>query len=287
MATKLDSRTVRVGSGLAALILGAGLLAAPAGAQGEPAQFFQQNCASCHSIGGGRLVGPDLRHVTQRKDRAWLIRFITDPPAMLASGDAYAAQLLKEANNVPMTKVAGVDAAVAGQLLDYIEAQSAAPPAAEAAPLVLTPEDAAAGRNLYLGYQALQNQGPACITCHQVAGLPAPGGGVLGPDLTQTFARLGGARGLSAWLASPASLTMQPIFRGRPLAPAEITALTAWFQELSQQQGATASAATIANTVTFLLLGILGTLVFLGLLDWIWRRRFTAVREPLVRGESQ
>ena len=40
---------------------------------------FRLNCTSCHTIGGGRLVGPDLLNVTERKDRAWLARFIVDP----------------------------------------------------------------------------------------------------------------------------------------------------------------------------------------------------------------
>src|SRR5690606_2738460 len=45
----------------------------------EPAADFKQNCMSCHTVGGGRLVGPDLKDVTERKDREWLTRFILDP----------------------------------------------------------------------------------------------------------------------------------------------------------------------------------------------------------------
>src|SRR5262249_2147663 len=35
----------------------------------EAADFFRQNCVSCHTVGGGRLTGPDLKNVTQRKER--------------------------------------------------------------------------------------------------------------------------------------------------------------------------------------------------------------------------
>ena len=70
-------------------------IAAALGAQAafcqEAADYFRQNCTSCHTIGGGRLTGPDLKDVTQRKDRQWLARFILDPGGVIAGGDAYAA----------------------------------------------------------------------------------------------------------------------------------------------------------------------------------------------------
>src|SRR6266498_1794214 len=36
----------------------------------EAADFFRQNCVSCHTVGGGRLTGPDLKNITQRKEGA-------------------------------------------------------------------------------------------------------------------------------------------------------------------------------------------------------------------------
>jgi mono/diheme cytochrome c family protein len=44
------------------------VLTAGAAAQ-EAADFFRQNCISCHTVGGGRLTGPDFKNVTQRKER--------------------------------------------------------------------------------------------------------------------------------------------------------------------------------------------------------------------------
>lgn len=38
----------------------------------ETADYFRQNCTSCHTIGGGRLTGPDLKDVEGRKDSDWL-----------------------------------------------------------------------------------------------------------------------------------------------------------------------------------------------------------------------
>ena len=75
------------------------LLAWNASARAQDAVIadFKQNCASCHTIGGGRITGPDLRNVEERKERAWLVGFVQDPQGVIASGDAYALELKQEA----------------------------------------------------------------------------------------------------------------------------------------------------------------------------------------------
>ena len=91
----------------------------------ETAAFFKQNCSSCHTIGGGRLVGPDLKDLSQRKDRAWLVRFVLNPQAMIDRGDPYALQILDEARGVVMQPVAGLTRERVNLLLDLIDAESA------------------------------------------------------------------------------------------------------------------------------------------------------------------
>jgi protein SCO1/2 len=55
---------------------------------GEPGQIlFKKMCAPCHTIGGGDHVGPDLRGVADRRDRAWLTDFIMNPLKVLARKD--------------------------------------------------------------------------------------------------------------------------------------------------------------------------------------------------------
>jgi len=62
---------------------------------------FESKCLACHSIGGGRKLGPDLAGVTKRRSESWLARWLRNPEAMLQS-DADAKALLKEYNNLPM-----------------------------------------------------------------------------------------------------------------------------------------------------------------------------------------
>ena len=80
-------------------------VAASAPAQDPPSEeaiaFFEANYMSCHTIGGGRLTGPDLKGVTERQEPDWLAKFIMDPKAVIDSGDPYAAELFREALLVP------------------------------------------------------------------------------------------------------------------------------------------------------------------------------------------
>jgi mono/diheme cytochrome c family protein len=76
------------------------LLFSPAASAQVPVPYFRENCTACHTIGGGRLTGPDLKGVTTRKDRPWLVKFIQNPQAVIDAGDPYARQLLDEAGGV-------------------------------------------------------------------------------------------------------------------------------------------------------------------------------------------
>lgn len=59
-------------------------------------------CAACHTIGGGKLIGPDLYGVNDRHDEAWMIRFIQNSQEVIASGDTTAIRLFEQYNKVIM-----------------------------------------------------------------------------------------------------------------------------------------------------------------------------------------
>ena len=249
----------------------------------DNAGFFQQNCGACHSIGGGRLVGPDLQNVFQRKDRKWLLAFMENPQAALDSGGTYGKKLLEESNGMVMPPVAGLDRAKAEALLDWIDAQSKStggtqPGTPEPA---LTKDDAVFGKEIVLGGRTLAKGGAPCISCHAFRGLAGPGGGSLGPELTGEFMRLGGARAVAAWLSAPATPTMQAIYKTRPLRPDEIHALAAYLQSVSESK----EEGTTGERAVFVLFGLGGCVIALALMDAFWKKRFTAVRRPLVAGK--
>ncbi|HWP84659.1 MAG TPA: cytochrome c [Terriglobia bacterium] len=264
------------------IALGLALLASSAAAQ-EAADFFQQNCFSCHTIGGGRLTGPDLKGVETRRDRRWLVEFILDPPAAIASGDPYALQIQREARGVVMPKVAGLDRARAEALLDLIKIEGEKPDSRfkglQLSDRPFTANDVARGKALFLGVQRLANGGAPCVSCHTISGLEGLGGGRLGPDLTQVYERLQGRANLSAWLFAPATTTMQPVFKNHPLTPEEILPLVALF-ESAAQSGTPASS---VGLVYFFLLALGGTCLGLVVLETAWKNRLRAVRQALVQ----
>lgn len=49
--------------------------------------FAAKGCTACHKIGGGKLVGPDLKGVTARRDEAWLKKMILRPDVMIKDDD--------------------------------------------------------------------------------------------------------------------------------------------------------------------------------------------------------
>ncbi len=99
-------------------------------AQDNGKDLFQV-CAACHTIGKGKLIGPDLQGVTERHDRAWLKAFIQNSQAVIASGDEYAVKLFEEYNKIPMPPNNFTDEQL-DILIDYIANYD--PNAAAAAP---------------------------------------------------------------------------------------------------------------------------------------------------------
>jgi mono/diheme cytochrome c family protein len=254
---------------------------APASAQ-EAADFFKQNCASCHTIGGGRLTGPDLKDVAKRRDREWLARFISNPKATIDGGDPYAQQLVQDARGVVMPTVFGLTRDRIESLLNLIEAESKLPKSQFAGLQIsnrpLTADDVARGRELFLGVERLGNGGVACISCHTVQGVGALGGGKLGPDLTRVYERMQDRKQLAAWLSAPATPTMLPVFKTHPLQDEEILSLVAFFEQSAREGREDDS----PSALRFFLLGLGGAGVGLAVFDALWRRRFRGVRRILV-----
>ncbi len=64
--------------------------------------LFRTRCTSCHTMGGGDLVGPDLLGVVARRDRAWLERWLKVPDQVLAEKDPLAMELYEKYDQLAM-----------------------------------------------------------------------------------------------------------------------------------------------------------------------------------------
>lgn len=253
-----------------AALAGPALQSAQAGAA-----IFTSKCAACHTIGGGPLLGPDLKGITSQRSPEWLTKWISNPAQLVAQGDPIAVQIVKQ-YPIEMPNL-GLSPTEVASVIAYIEAQSAsgavtAPPAAAALPAG-GPVD---GKEYFIGSRPFQNGGPACIGCHSVAGLGALGGGTLGPDLTPAISKFGEA-GLAAFLANPPTPTMNAIWSRQPLTPEEQGSLRLFLQDVGVEQRSGEVIGQLAG------LTVLGGVVLLGVAQLTWRRRLRGVRRPMLR----
>jgi len=92
-------------------------------AKAGAALWTARTCAACHTIGKGVTIGPDLAGVLERRERAWLVRWLKEPDVMLRA-DSTAKALLAEYNNIPMPNLSLTDEEIEA-LLHYIAQESA------------------------------------------------------------------------------------------------------------------------------------------------------------------
>lgn len=68
----------------------------------EGEKLFKGNCGVCHTVGKGKLVGPDLKGVNARHNETWLLKWIKSSQALIKSGDKTAVQLYNDNANLVM-----------------------------------------------------------------------------------------------------------------------------------------------------------------------------------------
>jgi cytochrome oxidase Cu insertion factor (SCO1/SenC/PrrC family) len=66
------------------------------------AYLFRTRCQSCHSIGEGSGLGPDLAGVAASRPATWLSRWIREPDKMIAERDPTALAIMARYRDLPM-----------------------------------------------------------------------------------------------------------------------------------------------------------------------------------------
>lgn len=222
-------------------------------------EIFKSNCSSCHTIGKGKLVGPDLSGVYKTKNADWLGKFIRSSQGMVKSGDPDAVALFNEFK-IPMPDNNLTDQQI-NSIIDYIrQTDQASPktaekakPAAEsgavasdstkAAPdstkvtaatdsIPVTDKDVQTGRSYFYGKTTFANGAAPCISCHNIDDGSLMGGGRLARDLTGAYSRLGAA-GITAILMNPPFPAMKSAIPTK-LTNEEISSLNSLLKSSSQ-----------------------------------------------------
>lgn len=152
----------------------------------EAAATFNKRCTACHTFGKGVKVGPDLKGVTERRRRDWLIKFIHASSTVINSGDATAVSLFSEFKKQRMPDWTDLSEKQINDILDFIAIGGPdIKPLDERNAELASSSDLELGRQLFSGARRFKYGIQACSACHSVQG--ALWGGSLGPDLAQTY----------------------------------------------------------------------------------------------------
>ena len=187
--------------------------ASSAFAQGpaDSAATFSSKCASCHTIGGGKLVGPDLAGV-----KGWPDADLTKTVERM-QGMAGPLSPDEIKGLVGFLKSANAQADLKAKQ-EEIKAKAAIAEDKE-------PASATTGRDLFTGKTSLQNGGMSCISCHSSSG----GGGTVGLDLTNVAERMTGAALISACETAPFPV-MKAAYAKHPITHQEARNLAKYFE---------------------------------------------------------
>lgn len=250
----------------------------------EGENIFKTSCAACHTIGGGRLVGPDLNGIATLRSEAWLIHWIKASQAMVQSGDKDAIAIFEEYNKIPMPDQNFSDAEIKG-VLEYIQSKSTAQATTTAATATtaanaeseepIKSSDSASeqeillGQHLFEGGTRLVNGGPSCVSCHNLATNRIIPGGMLAKDLTTVFSRMGGDAGITAILNAPPFPAMTEAYKNKSMTKDEIFAITSFLNSV-EKESATQSAIAISPLLKY---GFIAFFIWVGIVFLVWSNR--------------
>ncbi len=244
-------------------------------AQNQGEQLFKQKCTACHTVGGGKLIGPDLANVHIRRTEEWIIKFVHSSQSVIKSGDTTAVAVFNQHNKVVMPDQ-DLNNNQIKSIIDYVAANSpdANNPNQKTLTQIfnfasITAADIEKGKNIFEGLTKLTNGGPACISCHNINNQVMFNGGLLAKDLTTAFSRLSAA-GVDGILRNPPFPAMVNAFGSTPLTDHEVKDILAFLYYADSKGEVQLSP---LQTQFDLLIGIIiGINIALGIFFLMWQR---------------
>src|SRR5690606_32390587 len=97
----------------------------------EGESLFKADCSACHGVDRA-VIGPALKGATVRHDEAWLISWIQNSSALIASGDETAIKLFEDHNKLMMPAFPTLTEDNIRNILAYVDDASKPAPAAAA-----------------------------------------------------------------------------------------------------------------------------------------------------------
>jgi mono/diheme cytochrome c family protein len=215
--------------------------------------FKEKGCAACHTIGGGKLVGPDLSNVLDRRTEEEIIKFVKNP----ADFDV----TLMAPQDVTDSEIKAILTYIKSKSPQTNETNAEEVNKKESSASEETPEEEVkekendisnkekedtneeeedvvsmvkAGELLFEGTKRFENGGPSCISCHNVDYEQMMQGGLLAKDLSKVYSRSGGMRGIKGILSGLPFPAMKSSYGNHPLTNQEIVQLQAFLKHADE-----------------------------------------------------
>ncbi|NVO20982.1 MAG: c-type cytochrome [Bacteroidetes bacterium] len=242
-------------------------------------QIFEKNCAVCHKISTEKLVGPGLKDVTKRRDKAWMRKFIRGSQDLVKSGDKTANEVFKANGMIPMPDHKFLTDDDLTNLIGYIE--NFKPEAARAVTVDITKKDGFTNEEIKRGERLFMGVIPFekgitlnCSSCHATQNTDTLNFNPSLYDLSVAWSEPNGTNVYQV-LSVPTSQRMTDAHKGLQLSDKEIYDITAYFSVIAKT-GLTNEKTFPARLLLFL---VLGFLMALALADLIY---FKKVKYKLV-----
>jgi mono/diheme cytochrome c family protein len=263
-----------------------GLIIFTVGKANESKVIFDANCKACHTIGNGRLVGPDLKNISDKRSSDWLFSFIKSSQKMIKAGDAEAVKVYNEYGKILMPDPPISEMQIS-EVLTYIKKVSSGEIVQEETVAVvevaLSAENVDRGQKYFSGKLKLSGKGATCLSCHNLKDDNSFPGGNLAKDLTETY-KLMGSAGIKAILKSPPFPAMAESYKNHQLTDEEIMDLTSYLRYVNEE--------SIYNHprnfgAGFLSLGFLVFFMFLsGIIVHFFNRKRKSVNDKVLSRKS-
>jgi len=255
------------------LLMAGILLSSVSEAQNKGKEIFEKNCAVCHKLTQEKLVGPGLKDISQRHDKAWLKKFIPASQDMVKAGDKAAVKVFNDNNKIPMPDHKFLSDDDLNQLITYIETYK--PTEARKVTVDITKKDGFSrddmlrGERLFYGVLPFEKGKTInCVSCHAVIATDSLNFNPSASDLAKAWQEPNGTN-LYQVLNEPTSTKMAEVHKGLQLSDKEIYDISAFLSGVGKK-GIIWEGTFPARLLLFLFLGLL---MALALADLIWFKK--------------
>lgn len=242
-------------------------------AQNKGKEVFEKNCAVCHKLSDEKLVGPGLKDITKRRDKAWMKKFIAGSQEMVKEGDKTAVQVFNENMKIPMPDHKFLTDSDLDQLITYIETYK--PAEAVVVSVDITKKDGfwrdeiVRGERLFSGVIPFKKGVTLnCVSCHAIIATDSLNFNPSAVELAQAWQEPNGTN-LYQVLREPTSTKMAEVHKGLQLSDKEIYDISAYLSKVGKE-GMIWEKIFPARLLLFLFMGLL---MALALADLIWFKR--------------